>query len=81
MCVCAYVPYGMELLRPRYVHVKKNVSRSTLQQGQRVLHQRFGEGEVLSIEAHGRDRAARVHFARVGEKKLILKFAKLQILD
>ena len=54
---------------------------STLQQGQRVLHQRFGEGEVLSIEAHGRDRAARVHFARVGEKKLILKFAKLQILD
>ena len=53
---------------------------STLQQGQRVLHQRFGEGEVLSIEAHGRDRAARVHFARVGEKKLILKFAKLKIL-
>ncbi|MEC7267506.1 MAG: 3'-5' exonuclease, partial [Bacteroidota bacterium] len=54
---------------------------STLQQGQRVLHQRFGEGEVLSIEAHGRDRAARVHFARVGEKKLILKFAKLKILE
>lgn len=54
---------------------------STLQQGQRVIHQRFGEGDVLSIEAHGRHRAARVHFARVGEKKLILKFAKLKILE
>ena len=53
---------------------------SSLQQGQRVLHQRFGEGEVLSIEAHGRDRSCACPFERVGQKKLILKFAKLKIL-
>ena len=51
---------------------------STLQQGQRVLHQRFGEGDVLSIEAHGRDRAARVHFARVGRRSSFLSLLNLK---
>ena len=44
--------------------------------GAEVLHERFGKGKVLSIE----DGKATVFFPREGQKQLLLKFAKLDVI-
>lgn len=52
---------------------------TNLQAGNKVLHQRFGKGQVLSI-AQGTNAIATIAFESEGEKKIMLKFAKLKIL-
>jgi DNA helicase II / ATP-dependent DNA helicase PcrA len=52
-----------------------------IQPGIKVRHQRFGTGKVLSVEGNGANKKATVFFPEVGQKQLILKFAKLQIVD
>ena len=52
---------------------------SSLQSGQRVEHERFGYGQILSIEGEGPDKKAVVRFDNAGTKTLLLKFAKLRI--
>jgi DNA helicase-2/ATP-dependent DNA helicase PcrA len=49
--------------------------------GMQVEHQRFGKGKVLSTEGIGANRKATVFFPAVGQKNLILKFARLKILE
>lgn len=46
--------------------------------GQRVIHQKFGEGEVLSTTGDGDNARAVVRFDKAGEKTLILKFARMK---
>ncbi|MBD81047.1 MAG: ATP-dependent DNA helicase [Crocinitomicaceae bacterium] len=53
---------------------------SNLKKGDRVLHQRFGKGEVIKLEGSSGNLKATVEFDQVGSKNLLLKFAKLQIL-
>ncbi len=55
-------------------------SGQQLQNGMSVYHQRFGKGKIVSFEGEGQNKKAIVHFQNVGEKKLLLKFAKLEIL-
>ena len=43
-----------------------------------VEHDVFGEGKVLSLEGRGEQRKAIVFFKEVGQKKLMLRFAKLR---
>ena len=52
-----------------------------IQAGMFVEHQRFGRGKVIAIEGAMPDRKARVFFPNTGEKHLLLKFAKLKIVD
>jgi len=40
----------------------------------------FGKGEVIKIEGKGTDLKAEIKFESVGVKKLLLRFAKLEIL-
>ena len=49
--------------------------------GQRVAHQKFGEGVVLQCDGHGERTRVQVHFAAAGEKWLMLSAANLQALD
>jgi DNA helicase II / ATP-dependent DNA helicase PcrA len=51
--------------------------------GQRVLHLKFGEGKVLNVEGANDSRMATIEFPMSEEpkKRLVLKFAKLQILE
>ncbi len=49
--------------------------------GAMVNHSRFGRGRVLSIEGAGNDKKAEIHFDNGGIKKLLLRFAKLDVLD
>lgn len=53
---------------------------SNLEAGMKVIHQRFGPGDVLRVEGAGDNRKATILFKEAGEKQLVLKFAKLQIV-
>ena len=53
---------------------------NAIQVGQTVMHAKFGRGEVRLIEGEGDSRKAYVFFEGVGEKQLLLKFAKLTIV-
>lgn len=48
--------------------------------GDRVKHQRFGHGRIKEMEGSGPNKKAVIQFDNVGEKKLLLKFAKLEKL-
>ena len=54
---------------------------SNIQVGIEVEHQRFGTGKVLLLEGNGADRKATIFFQGIGQKQLLLKFAKLKILN
>lgn len=51
-----------------------------LEVGNRVQHERFGKGIVLALEGNYPDQKATVNFEGVGNKQLLLKFAKLKLL-
>ncbi len=46
-----------------------------------VEHATFGKGRVLNVEGAGPNKKASVQFDVVGTKQLLLRFAKLKILD
>ena len=54
---------------------------SNLQEGQKVEHQKFGFGEVLKMEGAAHNPIATVKFELNGEKKIMLNYAKLRIID
>lgn len=49
--------------------------------GSTVNHTRFGKGKVLKIEGIGNDKKAEIQFERGDVKKLLLRFAKLEVID
>jgi DNA helicase-2/ATP-dependent DNA helicase PcrA len=53
---------------------------SALKEGNIIEHERFGIGEVLTVEGAGDNAKARIRFVNVGEKTLLLKFARYKIL-
>jgi DNA helicase-2/ATP-dependent DNA helicase PcrA len=52
-----------------------------LQTGMEVEHERFGRGKVIAMEGAGANKKATVFFQAVGQKQLLLKFAKLRMLE
>ncbi len=60
------------------MEAKKNDAE--LKVGSRIKHDRFGEGEVLSMSGEGDNRKIVVEFKNVGTKTLLLKFARYTIL-
>jgi DNA helicase II / ATP-dependent DNA helicase PcrA len=48
--------------------------------GMRVEHQKFGFGEILSVEGGLQNRMAEIDFGEAGKKKIMLNFAKLRIV-
>jgi DNA helicase-2/ATP-dependent DNA helicase PcrA len=54
---------------------------SQLQQGQRVEHQKFGFGQVMRLEGAKHNPIATIAFELNGEKKIMLNYAKLRILE
>ena len=57
-----------------------NSSCSGLEVGQRVSHDRFGEGVILAIEGEEQNKKALVDFDNFGKKQLLLKFARLKVV-
>lgn len=54
---------------------------SNLQVGQKVEHQKFGFGEVIKMEGAAHNPIATVKFEHNGEKKIMLNYAKLRIVN
>ena len=53
---------------------------SNLQVGMEVEHERFGFGKVINLEGSKPDIKATIFFKELGQKQLLLKFAKLRIV-
>jgi DNA helicase-2/ATP-dependent DNA helicase PcrA len=45
-----------------------------------VEHDRFGKGKVLNVEGDGPNKKATIFFAGIGQKQLLLRFAKMKVL-
>jgi DNA helicase-2/ATP-dependent DNA helicase PcrA len=58
-----------------------NLFDNKLVAGNIVMHERFGKGEVLNLEGVGADKKAEIKFEVGGIKKLLLRFAKLDIIS
>lgn len=56
-------------------------SPTLMKPGQRVEHERFGVGVIISISGEAQSKKAIVEFEQSGQKTLMLKFAKMKILD
>ena len=54
---------------------------NAVQPGMVVRHDKFGTGKVLSCEGVGNNRKATVFFEGIGQKTLMLAFAKLAIVE
>ena len=59
----------------------QSIPASQLKPGLNVQHQRFGMGKIEAVEGHGENAKATVVFNNFGKKQLLLKFAKLKILN
>ncbi len=60
--------------------VQRSVSGTGWRIGQRVMHQKFGEGVVTGVEGSGNDGRVQVNFKHAGSKWLALEYAKLTAL-
>lgn len=54
---------------------------SALQEGHRVEHQKFGFGVVLKMEGAAHNPIATIKFDQNGEKKIMLNYARLRIIE
>ncbi len=52
-----------------------------LRVGARVQHERFGQGVVIALEGAGNDKKAQVNFDTGGLKNILLRFAKLTLIN
>jgi DNA helicase-2/ATP-dependent DNA helicase PcrA len=57
-----------------------NLFDSKLTVGNVVMHERFGKGEIVNLEGVGADKKAEIKFEVGGIKKLLLRFAKLDVI-
>lgn len=57
-----------------------NVVDANLNVGNIVMHERFGKGQIVNIEGVGADKKAEIRFDVGGLKKLLLRFAKLEVI-
>ena len=57
-----------------------NLFDNKLTTGNIVMHERFGKGEIINLEGIGADKKAEIRFEVGGIKKLLLRFAKLDVI-
>ena len=58
-----------------------NTVDPNLAEGSLINHTRFGRGRVIKLEGTGNDKKAEIQFDSAGVKKLLLRFAKLEVID
>jgi len=67
-------------------NLNKKVSADSLdisiyRAGQRVYHKKFGEGKINYVETEGDDAKVDITFDKIGHKRLMAKYAGLEVLD
>ena len=59
----------------------KDVDLSKYKSGVRIFHKKFGEGTISMVEPEGEDLKVDINFDKVGHKRLMAKFANLEIIE
>ena len=58
-----------------------NCDLNKYKEGQRIYHKKFGEGTINIIEPEGEDLKVDINFDKVGHKRLMAKYANLEIIE
>ena len=58
-----------------------SVDLTQYKSGVRIFHKKFGEGTIVTIEPEGDDLKVDINFDKVGHKRLMAKFARLEIIE
>ena len=58
----------------------KQVDVTQYEPGQRIYHKKFGEGTITKVEPEGDDMKVEISFDKSGNKRLMAKYAGLEIL-
>ncbi len=74
-----FKPLSESVHKPAPQHTDSHMAPE-LQTGMEVEHERFGRGKVISLEGSGPNCKATVFFNNVGQKQLLVKFARLRII-
>ena len=79
------IPQGMKRVVPtpasqRPASATQPLPSGGLQVGQVIEHERFGIGDVLRVEGTGDNMKATIRFRNVGEKQLLLRFARFKVV-
>lgn len=85
-------PYVTNVIRktsPASVNAPRNInsgnyrilSREEVSEGMSVRHQKFGNGKITGFSERGSECVLNVRFEDSSDRKLILRFAKLEIID
>jgi len=73
-----FVPQNLKKINPNIQ--SRNYTEQTYSTGMKVEHDRFGVGIICELDGNGSNKKISVNFTDVGEKTLLAKFAKLNIL-
>ena len=81
-----YDKHADDEILPNFKKVKQtngfhSASQGDIKVGMQVSHSKFGAGKVLNIEGQQPNTKAIIFFKNAGEKTLLLKFAKLKIIN
>ncbi|WP_276392323.1 ATP-dependent helicase [Eudoraea chungangensis] len=69
-------------LKPQLANPTENTKEQlNLAEGTLVNHTRFGRGKVLKVEGVGNDKKAEIRFEKGDIKKLLLRFARLEVIN
>ncbi len=61
-------------------HESGTAAEGELQTGMEVEHERFGQGKIIALEGTGPNCKATIFFRSIGQKQLLVKFARLKIV-
>ena len=69
----------------QFLDYKKNYrtwdkALSEFKEGQKVFHRKFGEGIINNLEQEGEDLKLDINFDKFGHKRLMARFANLEII-
>jgi DNA helicase-2/ATP-dependent DNA helicase PcrA len=54
---------------------------NSIQASMEIEHQKFGIGKIIAVEGSGDNKIATMFFSGIGEKRIMLKYAKVKIMN
>ena len=75
-----FVPPASSRMKPVSRATSASKDTPVVQEGQLIEHERFGRGTVTRVEGAGENAKATIRFENVGEKQLLLRFARFKLV-
>ena len=58
-----------------------SIVKSDLKVGDRISHPNLGEGDILDLYPHGEEVVAVISFEKWGQKKIMMSYVKLTVVE